>query len=118
LTSDVIFLTLGARRSTAAGRVRKTPVISLAATTGLIGAITTGGGDPDQVLRSCGLSRRQGLEPGPPFNFDSQRSRFDRIFHEVVRDSIVHNRCPLAYTSALDSRLEPRANSSPCSVVS
>ena len=45
------------------GRVRKTPVISLAATTGLIGAITTGGGDPDQVLRACGLSRRAVSDP-------------------------------------------------------
>jgi hypothetical protein len=38
-------------------------VISLSATTGLFGAITTGGGDPDQVLRSCGLSRRDVSNP-------------------------------------------------------
>jgi AraC-like DNA-binding protein len=43
--------------------MRKTPVISLAATTGLIGAISAGGGDPDQVLRSCGLSRREVSNP-------------------------------------------------------
>jgi hypothetical protein len=43
--------------------VRKTAVVSQAATTGLIGAITTGGGDPDQVLRSCGLSRRDVSNP-------------------------------------------------------
>ena len=60
MTSDVNFLTLGLGT---AGRVRKTPVISLAAMTGLIGAITTGGGDPDQVLRSCGLSRRDVSNP-------------------------------------------------------
>jgi hypothetical protein len=46
--------------------VRKIPVISLAATTGLIGAITTGGGDPDQVLRACGLSLVRDSNPGPP----------------------------------------------------
>jgi hypothetical protein len=43
--------------------VRTTPVISLAATTGLIGAIATGGGNPDQVLRSCRLSRRNVSNP-------------------------------------------------------
>src|SRR5262245_22685732 len=57
------FLDTRARRSTVTGRVRKAPVISLAATTGLIGAISTGGGDPDQVLRSCGLSRRDVSNP-------------------------------------------------------
>jgi hypothetical protein len=45
------------------GRMCKTPVISLAATTGLIDAITTSGGDPDPVLRSCGLSRRDVSNP-------------------------------------------------------
>jgi AraC-like DNA-binding protein len=38
-------------------------VISLAATTGLIDVIAAGGGDPDQVLRSCGLSRREVSNP-------------------------------------------------------
>src|SRR5262249_30089449 len=45
------------RRPTAGGRVRTAPLISLAATTGLTDAISMGGGDPNQILRSCGLSR-------------------------------------------------------------
>jgi hypothetical protein len=43
--------------------VRKTPVISLTATTGLVGAITRGGGGPDQVLRSLRAISPGRLEP-------------------------------------------------------
>ena len=43
--------------------MRKKAVISLAATTGVAGAITTRGGDADEVLGSCGLSRRDVSDP-------------------------------------------------------
>ena len=43
--------------------MRTKPLISLAAATGLIEAIETAGGDPDQILGSCGLDRSTVSKP-------------------------------------------------------
>ncbi len=43
--------------------MRTAPTISLSAATGLIDAIAAKGGDPDQVLRSLGLRRRDVSDP-------------------------------------------------------
>ena len=44
--------------------MRTRPMISLTAATGLIDAIAAGGGDPDAVLSSVGLTRRAVSSPG------------------------------------------------------
>jgi AraC-like DNA-binding protein len=90
--------------------VRKTPAISLAATTGLIGAITTGGADPREarVARKIAMGQRtlqrRLREPGVDFKWlvDDTRRRFSLHYLRERKHTLCGIVCLLGYSEVSD----------------